>query len=201
MMASKCYNRDPPAHAATHGKRKRVAVTPLPVHSSLRGFGRGRENTCARQSWPPRVATEMRRHTLRRTRVKHRSPSMGTHRHASPRTASESVSLQRRFPSTLASEAPATGGKTRAHDNHGLHLFCLGRAAVVVLRCFQLRWVRCQAWITPPKEAASPSTPPSPSSGAIPRYSFQVGGWHLKNAAVAPPQAQQRKFHTSTPMR
>jgi len=157
IMASSGCNRDAPAHTATHsstaplpihelapahttthGKRKCVATTPLPVHSSQRGSGHA-------QVWQ--------------------------------------------------------GGKTRAHDNHGLHLFCLGRAAVVVLLCFQLRLVRRQAWITPPKAAAPPSTPPSPSSGAIPRYSFKVGGWHLKNVAVAPPYAQQRKFHTSTPMR
>jgi len=164
IMASTCCNRDAPAHTethsrttplpihghapartTTHGKRKRVATTPVPVHSSRRGSGRGRENTYARQSWTPRVATETHQHTPRRTRVQHRSPSMGTHRHASPRTASKSVSLQRRFPSTTSSEAPDTGGKTRAHDNHGLHLFWLGRATVSVLRCFQLQWVRCQS--------------------------------------------------------
>jgi len=122
VMASTCCNRDAPARTATHGKRKRVSKTALPVHSRRRSSGHGRENTCERQTWPPRVATETHQHTPRRTRVKHRSPSMGTHRHASPRTSSESVSLQHRFPSTLASGTAATGGKTRAHAKHGLHM-------------------------------------------------------------------------------
>jgi len=68
IMASTSCNRDASRHTATHssktplpihghapsritthGKRKRVATTPLPVHFSQRGSGHWRENTCARQ--------------------------------------------------------------------------------------------------------------------------------------------------------
>ena len=171
-----CPGRSWPTRVGTetHGHAPRrtadthAAIQATPRRPPRRGYGYGRENMCTGQSWPARVATK-------------------THRHTPQRTASEIVSLQRRYPSAPAGGAPATGGKTRAPDNHGLHLYCLGRAAVVILRCFRLRWVRCQAWITPPKPAAPPSTTPSPSSGAIPRYPFQVGGWHLKNVAVPPP--------------
>ena len=110
------------ARTTTHVKRERVATTPLPVHSGQRDCGHGRENTCARETWPPRVATETHRHTPRRTRVQHRSPSIGTRRHAAPRTTSDCVSLQRCSSSTPASEDPATVGKTRAHAIDGLQV-------------------------------------------------------------------------------
>ena len=134
VMASTCCNRDAPAHTATYGKRNRVATTPLPVHSSLWGSSHGRENACARQSWPHRVATETHRHTQRRTRVQHRSPSISLHRHTPPRTASESVSLQRRSPSTPASEAPTTPRCGRA----GKHV----RTIIMASTCF--------VWDAPP---------------------------------------------------